>query len=220
MRKTRRANAGLTVIEVILIIVCICALGLLLIPIRSQLQSDRQQRCHSQLKCFGTAMNIYLTKLGGDSTFAEPAAAFRGDEFVVSHFWLDVVSEPKLFVCPATDDRGPVDEAGNAVPIPTVWGQADNLADEQCSYAGRCKGLTGKYAYRNTTYAFTESKMGSSRPMVCDKAGNHSGGVNVVYADSHAVFIPDAGDKVGTDNSGLDDTDPAKELQYMDSGEE
>jgi prepilin-type processing-associated H-X9-DG protein len=121
-----------------------------------------------------------------------------------------------------------VDEAGNLIPMPTSgaagaaasFGEADTLKAAECSYAGRCKGLTGKYAYRNTTYDFTESRMGSASPMACDKAGNHSDGVNVVYADSHVVFIPDAGDKVGTDNSGLDDSNPKKELQFLDDGEE
>ena len=44
--------------------------------------------------------------------------------------------------------------------------------------------------------------------------------VNVAYADSHVVFIPNAGDKVGTNNGGLNNANPIRKLQYMDSGEE
>ena len=221
MRSTRRANASLTMTGLAVILACVCAILFLAEAFLTQTRHGHPVKaiCKSNLKQIGTAMNIYLTKYGGDSSFAEPAAAFRGDEFIAMTFWVDIIQVPRLFTCPATSDTGPVDEAGDAVPIPTVWGQAGNLADEQCSYAGRCKGLTGQYAYRNTTPAFTKALRDSASPMACDKAGNHSDGVSVVYFDSHVTFIPEAGDKVGADNSGLNASDPTNELQHMDGGE-
>ena len=220
MRRTKDANAGLSAIEILIIIVCICFLALMVLPaLRHREYSRRHGSCKSNLKQLGTAMNIYLTKFGGDAHFAEPAAAFRGDEFVGILFWKGIVGEPMLFVCPATSDTGPRDAFGNPVPMPIIWNEAGSLTDEQCSYAGRCKGVTGKYAHRNTPGPFSESIMGSASAMACDKAGNHSDGVNVVYFDSHVTFIPcDAIDYVGRNTSGL--AVELGELRHMDSGEE
>ena len=218
MRRTRRANAGLSAIEILIIIVCICAVILfvgLVAPFSGRGIPSRRLSCMSNLKQLGTAMNIYLMKFGDDSYFAEPADAFRGDEFVVTLFWTNIVMEPKLFRCPATSDAGPVDASGNPVLVPMIWNRAGSLTDEQCSYAGRCKGLTGMYAHRNTLHAFTESLMGSASAMACDKADNHSRGVNVVYFDSHVTFIPDAGPDVGA----LHTTSGEPGLRYMDDGE-
>ena len=226
MRRTRHTNAGLSVIEILIIIVCICAVVLFAAEFLARISGSGhpvKARCKNQLRCLGTAMNIYLTKLGADSCFAEPADAFRGDEFIVILFWKDIVREAELFRCPATGDRGPVDTAGDPIPMPTSgdvgaapsFGDAATLKAEECSYAGRCKGLTGKYAHRNTLRSFTEAAMGSASPMACDKAGNHAGGVNVVYFDSHVRFIPDAGPDVGA----MHPTSEEPGLRYMDSGE-
>ena len=220
MRTIRHANAGLSAIEILIVILCICAVVLLgqffMRPLGHPRGPVWKGRCKNNLKCLGTAMNIYLTKFGDDSYFAEPADAFRGDEFVVALFWRNVVSEPKLFRCPATSDTGPVDASGDPVLVPLTWNRAGSLADEQCSYAGRCKGLTGMYAHRNTPHSFTEAIMGGASAMACDKARNHSDGVNVVYSDSHVEFIPDAGPDVGAMNP----TPKEPQLRYMDSGEE
>ena len=217
MRTIRHSNAGLSVTEILLIIVCICFLVLLLGPALRPHREDSAcgTSCKSNLKQLGIAMNMYLIKFGDDSYFAEPADAFRGDEFVVTLFWTNIVMEPKLFRCPATSDTGPVDASGDPVLVPLTWNRAGSLADEQCSYAGRCKGLTGMYAHRNTPHSFTEAIMGGASAMACDKARNHSDGVNVVYSDSHVEFIPDAGPDVGA----LHTTSGEPGLRYMDDGE-
>ena len=212
-----RRNAGLSVTEILIIIVCICAVILFFgIGMRhgGRTQSHTT-RCMSNLKCLGTAMHLYLNKYGDMAYFAEPANAFRGDEFVVTLFWKDIVQEPKLFACPATADTGPVDASGNDVPMPIIWNQVGSLTDEQCSYAGRCKGLTGVFAHRNTNHTFTEAIMSGASAMACDKPHNHTDGVNVVYFDSHVTFIPDAGPDVGV----MHPTAAEPQLRYMDSGE-
>jgi len=221
--KGRLMGSGLAVagivISAFMVLILPIMVGMLLPALARARSEARRVRCTSNLRQLGTAMNMYLTKYGADSCFAEPADAFRGDEFVTTLFWTGIVQEAELFACSGTSDTGPVDAGGDPVPMPTAWNRAGNLTDEQCSYAGRCKGLTGKYAYRNTRHVLTESLMGSASPMACDKADNHSDGVNVVYFDSHVEFIPDAGSAVGAMDTTPDDY-LTKELRYMDDGEE
>lgn len=222
-----RKHKGFTIIELLVVIAIIAILAGMLLPALGRARDEaRKVRCTSNLKQLGTAMHLYLNKFGDMSSFAEPAKDFRGDEFLCILFWKDIVQEPKVFVCPATSDRGPVDEAGDDIPMPgkewSNWNKVTTLEDKECSYAARCKGITGD-THRNTGHDFTESAMSGSSVMACDKginaartSDNHSDGVNVVYFDSHVTFIPDIQTFVGED----DQTDCKEDqLRYMDDGE-
>jgi len=222
-----RKHKGFTIIELLVVIAIIAILAGMLLPALGRARDEaRKVRCTSNLKQLGTAMHLYLNKYGDMSSFAEPAGAFRGDEFLCILFWKDIVQEPKVFVCAATSDNGPVDGNGDPVAMPdkewSNWNQTSTLTDKQCSYAARCKGITGS-TFRNTAHDFTESAMSGASAMACDKginsartSDNHSDGVNVVYFDSHVAFIPDVQGFVGKDTQ-TDCKEP--QLEFMDDGE-
>ena len=90
-----RRNAGLSVIEILIIIVCICAVVLFLgVGFRPRYERAKI-RCTSNLRSLGTAMHLYLIKYGDQSCFPEPANAFRGDCFLAILYWKDIVQESK-----------------------------------------------------------------------------------------------------------------------------
>ncbi|MFH1730219.1 MAG: type II secretion system protein [Planctomycetota bacterium] len=223
-----RKHKGFTIIELLVVIAIIAILAGMLLPALGRARDEaRKVRCTSNLKQLGTAMHLYLNKFGDMSSFAEPAGAFRGDEFLCILFWKEIVQEPKVFVCPATSDTGPVDSSGDDVVMPAKewsnWNKVGTLTDKQCSYAARCKAIGGTNDFRSTGHDFTESSMSGASVMACDKginsartSDNHSDGINVVYFDSHVTFIPDVQGFVGKS----DQTDcKESQLKFMDDGE-
>jgi len=216
----RRRDSGLSVTEILIIIVCIIVV--LGVGVLMREQAKRRQ-CMSNLRQLGTAANMYLCKWGGGSSFPEPALAFRGDCWLAVLYWQGVVSDTQVFVCPYTDDTGDLPPAP-----PLDFADHAEIADDAISYAGRCKGLVGRYARRNTSHDLTCSKVSSASVMACDKPGNHGKGLHVVYADSHVQFIPGGGRFVGDGPAGsvLTEPDgtrvpvPDRGLLFMDSGEE
>jgi prepilin-type processing-associated H-X9-DG protein len=154
---------------------------------------------------------MYLLKYGDNSYYAIPvdpsSAEFRGDCWVATLYWTGIVQEPKVFLCPATDD-------GDTLPAtqPATLNAAAVDAGA-CSYTGlRGGGGTG---HQKTLY-FTETTCSSSAMSSDDNEGseNHSDGMNVVYFDTHVNFV--AGDSADTyDRLGLS-TD--EKYGYLDSG--
>jgi len=207
-------NNGLTIVELVVLIVCIAAVMVLLVPVRLGPARDeaRKVKCASNLRGLAQAMNLYLNKYGGTSLFAVPTESFRGDSWLATLYWTGIVTEPKLFLCPATDDYGDLPAAP-----PDDLSAADAVPADAISYAGLCKGLAGKHAHRNTR-SFDESAISQASAMACDDNEgwqNHDDGMSVVYFDSHVEFKPG-------DRSETYDLIGAKGSEYecLDSGEE
>ncbi len=205
---------GLTIVELVVLIVCIAAVMILLLPVRlgRDRAASRRVKCAWNLNGVAQAMNLYLNKYGGTSLFAVPAESFRGDSWLATLYWTGIVTEPKLFLCPATDDGGVLPAAP-----PDDLSAADAVPADAVSYAGLCKGLAGEYAHRNTR-SFDESAISQASVLACDDnegSQNHADGMNVVYFDSHVEFKPgdpsETYDLIGAKGS---------EYECLDSGEE
>ena len=212
-----RRERGLSVTEILIIVICVGAAFVFLRfwawdsrPPRGGYR--RGLRCQSNLSQIAKAMNMYLVKYGDNSMYAIPAQSFRGDCWLATLYWTEIIREPRVFLCPDSGDAGRIPStrpsdltAAWAVPRGTI------------SYAGLCRGLRGKHAHRNTR-SFSEAAISNACVLACDDnegTQNHVDGMNIVYFDSHVEFR--AGRKVDTyDLIGA----KGGPYEYLDSGEE
>jgi prepilin-type processing-associated H-X9-DG protein len=196
--------------DVFVVLFClVVGSGLLLTGCGRARDEARGNRCASNLSQIGKGMAMYLNIHGRNSTYSIPAQAFRGDAWLASLYWSGIIMEPRVFVCPATDD-----DYTKIPPTQAAAGDlnsADAIPADAMSYAGRCKGTT--FTHRNTS-DFTESNLTSASALACDDSeggANHQDGINVVYFDAHVDFMVD----VDLATIGA----PGSEYQHLDSGE-
>jgi hypothetical protein len=222
-----RRNAGLTLFELIVVIV-LCALVLLFLPVLSR-DDHVNAKCKSHLKQIGTALSLYMNTHGGTTYFPVPAQAFRGDCWLATLYWTGIITEPEVFLCPASGDHGKLPPKR-----PADLSSADAIPPDAISYAGRCYGLTGELAHRNARGFTCPTGMFGAIPVASDDNegyDNHKDGINVGYGDSHVEFFPSADgsiyDQIG--KRGADSAEPKMldrmynenpaALSRLDSGE-
>ena len=107
-------NSGLTLIEVLVVIVILVVLGALLLPALTEaIRASKITQCTSNLKQIGTLAEVYRKTFGGDDRLLPTE---RGEAWLLK--LIDTVSENKdnsVFRCPlgesesttGTDYRGP-----------------------------------------------------------------------------------------------------------------
>ena len=206
--KTRK---GFTIIELLVVIAIIAILAGMLLPALGKARDEaRKVKCSSNLKGLAQAMSLYLNKYGGTTMFAVPAHTFRGDCWLATLYWTEIITERKLYLCAGTDDGETLADTQPATL------DADAVGAHACSYAGLCHGLTGTLSHRNTG-VFTETGLTQASAIASDDdegAENHSDGMNVVFLDSHVEFKPgqpsDTYDLLGESGTAY---------EYLDDGE-
>jgi prepilin-type processing-associated H-X9-DG protein len=192
MRTSSRASrgAGLTLIEVVVLVFLIAALAMLLLPILAP-ASERSygHRCRTNLNCLAKGMATYLNEHGDNRWFSCPLgrgrdpADYNGAEWLASLYWTGVVPDPGVFICPSSPDTNAYGvDLGTRVAAATFGSQT-------VSYAGM------HYNSDRTEAGAIRDDYPPYKPMASDDTQgdiNHgtltNGGMNVLFFDSHVEF--------------------------------
>ena len=211
LRKSRgsspRDERGLTLAEVVVIILTVAILAAVLLPALNRPHSHRRNRCMSNLKQFGLALNMYAqdynekfpSTVGYNRKGSAPIALRPGDglgalELLYTHGYL---TDPDVCACPT--GRPKVDP---------------NDAKKGVAAAG-CTPLNTSYGYdpRHVTTHPASTAVMADRPdpkSPTANSPNHSGdGQNVLYIDGHVSWYAktDCGYENNEIYSGADDGD-------------
>ena len=135
----------------------------MLLPALSRARGQaRRVSCANNLRQIGMAMAMYSETYDDRQPYDE-----RGPLHSLSLLYPDWIDDPKVFICPSTDEddcaRFPADTSLDGLP---------------CSY-----GYDRETSWRS----------GPLTPLVADMPGNHGGdGINVLYLDAHFEFKQDS----------------------------
>jgi prepilin-type N-terminal cleavage/methylation domain-containing protein len=179
-----RKHKGFTIIELLVVIAIIAILAGMLLPALGRARDEaRKVRCAANLSQIGKSMAMYMGTYGKNSYYAmpyKPSDGFKGSTFLGELYWSGLISEPRIFWCPASGDSTDIPDernnSGHEVSGKGTW----------CSYvapgASETTGLTEKSD-------FTESRMVSASVLAVDRDDNHADGFNVVRFDASVEFI-------------------------------
>ena len=155
----------------------------------------RKMRCKNNLRQLGTGMIQYIDQFGKGRYYTWPGpqkASFNGAQWIASMYWVALLNEPDLYICPtSTDDNDDGGRLGRRFTF---------LRAMDVSYAGR-NGMLGAIV----------DKMPSNTMMMSDDTEgepNHDDGVNLLYFDAHVEWSqqvsPLAGGEKGKATLGKD----------------
>ncbi|MFW6157882.1 MAG: type II secretion system protein [Planctomycetota bacterium] len=212
-------SKGFTLIELLVVIAVIIILAGILLPVLGKARSEANKtRCKSNLGQLADAMQTYALKMGGGGAmFAEPSNDFRGDCWLVTLYWTNVVDNKEAFRCPGTmDDTSLIPDDAPATL------NAAALAPDACSYAGLSNSSSfGTQASQRTTEFNVGAIKDSLSAMACDDnegSENHPDGICIVYFDRHVEFLP-VDEAANIDYAHVGDAAAGAEaLTYLDSG--
>jgi len=141
-----------------------------------QREEARRMKCKGNLRQLGTGMIQYIDQFGKGRYYTWPGPqkpSFNGTQWVASMYWVSLLNEPDLYICPSTKEDD--NEAGGRLSR-----KFTALRPMDISYAGR-NGILGAM----------EDRMPSSTLMMSDDTegiANHDDGVNLLYFDAHVEW--------------------------------
>jgi hypothetical protein len=158
--------------------------------------AERKILCQARLADLGKALSLYRQRYGGGRWYPAPAPAFRGTDWIATLYWTRLVGAEALH-CPGCEARriAPIDRSGdNRFEGHGLRLWDGSLTQDAVGYAGRARGpdVDGR-----PTPTFTEDELRADLPAIADLAGNHDGGIHVLFFDQHVAWMPDAGPYVG-----------------------
>lgn len=214
-----KKSKGFTLIELLVVIAIIAILAGMLFPALGRIRDEATKtRCRANLRSLAQAMQVYSVQRGGDGAmYAIPVETFRGDAWLASLYWSDVLESKEVLVCPGTTHDSSLipDER----PGGTTWG-SETVPARGISYAGltNTPGVTAERTTNFSTGAIASSVSAMASDGYVENVRNHDDGIMIVYFDQSVRFnSADPGNNIDYQYIG-DGTAGMDELKYLDTG--
>lgn len=142
--------------------------------------------CKDNLSTLAIGLKEYVDHSRGGKYYSWPSVPFGGDDRRASLFWVGLIADPELYMCP-----NPQDDTWDGFRLGTSFEQ---LPVGVISYAGpgRSEGASKPGAAKITPGAIPDD-FPVSAPLAADDwdtLHRHSGGGNATFFDRHVEWIP------------------------------
>jgi len=180
-------RSGFSLVELIIVVLVLGALAGLLLPVLARRREEaRRIRCRNNLNHLAQGMATYLREWNGDGRFfscplgrTRNPNTYNGAEWLASLYWVGVMPDPGVFLCPSTTDTN-----RDGLDLGTYL-QAATFGSQTVSYAGM------HYNSHSDDPGAIIDCYPPNKPMGSDDTQgdiNHDGGMAILFFDSHVEF--------------------------------
>jgi prepilin-type processing-associated H-X9-DG protein len=197
MKKTQALTLVEVLVEVLVVAFVFAAIACLVyVSLPRPMQESRRIRCRNNLHQLAKGMATYLNEFGDNRWYPCPlgrglrANSYSGAEWLATLHWVRTLPDPDVFICPSTEDtnhRGEDLGADRAIE--------GKFGSQTVSYAAmHYYSLTDDAG--NPKPGAIEDNLPAHEPMASDDTegsinhGERSGGMTVLFFDSHVEFWP------------------------------